>query len=540
MKKFYIGVSFFFSFLNISAQQTLWQKDIKSSTQDFLTTLSITIDGQYLISGSSIQNSKISSVSSGSSSNQNNGYDFHLMKLNQQGQQVWEKYYSGNQHDYLGATTATQEGGFLLAGTSFSTSGFDKKEKSFGGSDIWIIKINEAGEEEWQKTIGTNKNEEAKSVVQTADLEFFIGGEVSDSKEGFGSKDALIIKLDKTGKVISQIILGGKGLEEVEKIIATKDGGALVAIYSRSGMTENKKEPEQNSTSSNNTLSLTIAIPKQSENFGEGDYWIVKLNKEGKVQWQKNFGGKEDNRVKTLSYYEDGFLIGGESRSSSSGNKQSTVKEGTDLWFVALNENGDELWQKSYSFGNRDVLMSQNAINDISGKKTKGFLLGGYTQSEGKAEKEDETFWMLYLDKKGDEVWRKHIEGKSKQKEERLVDAKLQNDGTFILAGTTAPELGQENWKILKLGDKDVENLIEKQDIRIYPNPVEDYCYVEIGFDFKDEAEITFHDMSGRQLQSIKTKHKITKIITVALPQGVYVVEAKTPYKSVNTKLIKK
>jgi hypothetical protein len=342
----------------------------------------------------------------------------------------------------------------------------------------------------------------------------------------------LIIKLDKTGKVISQTILGGTGSDEVENMIPTKDGGVLLGIYSRSGIPLN---PPKDGTS---TAFKTIS--KTSENFGEGDYWVVKLNKDGALQWQKNFGGKDDDRIKTLSYFEDGFLIGGESRSSSSGNKQPTIKEGTDLWFIALNENGDEIWQKSYSFGNRDVVMSQNTINDASGNKTKGFLIGGYTQAEEKIASNDETFWMLYLDNKGDEVWRKHIEGKSKQKEERLVDAKLQNDGSFILAGTSAPELGKENWKILKLGDKDLENLIEKQEIRIYPNPVEDYCYVEIGFEFTGDAEIKLHDMSGRQMIVLKTKNKVTKINTVSLPQGVYVVTATVPNKSVNIKIVKK
>jgi hypothetical protein len=120
------------------------------------------------------------------------------------------------------------------------------------------------------------------------------------------------------------------------------------------------------------------------------------------------------------------------------------------------------------------------------------------------------------------------------------VSAKLQTDGTFLLAGTSAEELGQENWKILKLGDKDLDNLIEKQDIRIYPNPVDDYCYVEIGFEFKGEAEITLHEMSGRQVQNVKTKQKVTKINISALPQGIYIVSAKTSDKNVNTKIVKK
>ncbi|HAO29373.1 MAG TPA: secretion protein, partial [Chryseobacterium indologenes] len=155
-------------------------------------------------------------------------------------------------------------------------------------------------------------------------------------------------------------------------------------------------------------------------------------------------------------------------------------------------------------------------------------------------QKDDETFWMLYLDGNGNEQWRKHVSGESRQKEERLSDLKLNRDGSIILAGTSATELGKENWKIVKLGDKQIDQLIPKYDIKIYPNPVSDYAYVEIGFDFK-ETEIVLYDMSGRQLQSLKTKNKVTKINTQALVQGAYLVVIKTDNnKAASAKLIKK
>ena len=110
------------------------------------------------------------------------------------------------------------------------------------------------------------------------------------------------------------------------------------------------------------------------------------------------------------------------------------------------------------------------------------------------------------------------MKGESRKKEERLSDIKLNRDGSIILAGTSAEELGKENWNIVKLGDKQLDQLIEKQDIKIYPNPVSDYCYVEIGFDFK-EAEIIVYDMGGRQLQTLKTKNKITKINTKSISE---------------------
>ena len=558
MKKISFGVFFLFGVLQTNAQETktLWQKDIPSSTQDFLSNMTSTIDRQILLSGSSI-NQKPQQLPT-DNHQPNSGYDYHILKLDQQGNKLWDKYFGGTRHDYLMSSIATQEGGFLLSGTSFSNQSRDKKEHNLGGSDVWLIRLDENGEELWQKTLGTKSNDEASSVVQSNDNGFFVAGTINAHQNLFGSKDVFVSKLNKEGKLINTTILGGKGLDEVQEIIATKDGGAVVLVYSTSAKTENKISQilETNHSTVENTGTDILATFKPStenaqpstiygkseDGFGAGDYWVVKLDKNAQIEWQKTYGGTEDDRPKTISLTEKGYLIGGESRSNSSGSKRENSEEGTDLWLISLDNNGNEIWQKSYSFGNRDVLMSSNVIrktNKDNFSEDKGFLLGGYTQAEEKMKSDDEKFWMLYLDNKGDEVWRKHIEGKSKQKEERLVDAKLQNDGSFILAGTSAPELGKENWKILKLGDKDVENLIEKQEIRIYPNPVEDYCYVEIGFDFTSEAEIALHDMSGRQVQTIKTKNKVTKINTSGLPQGVYIVTVKTPNKSANSKIVK-
>jgi len=499
-----------------SGQEVVWQKDIKSSTQDFLSQITTTIDQQYLISGSSIKSNN--NEPSPGSKKQNTGYDFHLVKLSQQGEEVWEKYFSGQNHDFLSATVATQEGGFLIAGTSYSGKGLDKKEDSKGGSDIWLIRINEFGDELWQKTLGSTSDEEARSVIQASNLGFFVSGNVQNSAKGNGSKDVLVIRLDKEGKEISQLVLGGKGLDEVEKMIPTKDGGALLGIYSRSN----------------------IGGSKKTENYGEGDYWIIKLSKDGKVEWEKNFGGKGDDHLRTLALTSTGYLIGGESRSERSGNKTVGIEEGTDLWLVSLNERGEEIWQKSYNFKNRDVLMGMSVLHSSDEKSSKGILLGGYTQAEGRIENDDETFWMLYLDQNGNEQWRKHVKGESRKREERLSDIKLNRDGSIVLAGTSAEELGKENWKIVKLGDKQVDQLIEKQDIKIYPNPVSDYAYVEIGFDFKG-AEISMYDMGGRQLQNLKTKNKVTKINTQSLIQGAYLVVVKTDTnQSANAKLIKK
>ena len=544
------------------AQKVSWQKNMESGTQDFLSGLAVTIDGQYLVSGSSIQKNQ-----SPTGSDQNKGYDYHILKLDQQGQKVWEKYFSGNQHDYLNSTVSTREGGFLLAGTSYSSMALDKKGRSNGSSDIWLIKIDENGDEEWQKTIGTRYSEEARSVTQTTDQGYIVAGSTNHPKQGYGSKDVLVTKLDRTGKIIGQLILGGKGLDEVENIIPTKDGGALMGIYSRSGIYDgqpkakvNSRDVNSNSKSSihTNTSTNTNNDPsnvndrdgkesydinfhgKSEVNYGEGDYWIVKLDKNNKVQWEKNFGGSEDDHIRTMALTDSGYIIGGESRSETSGNKRAKLEEGTDLWVLALDDDGNEQWQRSYNFKNRDILMSLNTIKN-SDSETKGFLIGGYTQSEGEVQKNDETFWMLYIDKNGKEVWRKYVEGKDKKNEERLTSAILNRDGSYILAGTSAVELGKENWKVVKLLDSDVEDLMENKDIQIYPNPVKDYCYVEIGLDF-ESADIYVYDMAGKVIKQIQTKNKVTKVDTSRLPQGIYIVKANIPTqkdKKLTTKIVK-
>ncbi len=466
------------------------------------------------------------------------------------------------------STVSTREGGFLLAGTSYSSLALDKKDKSSGSSDIWLIKIDENGEEEWQKTMGTKYSEEARSITQTTDEGFVVAGSTNHPKLGYGSKDVFVTKLDKQGKIISQLILGGKGLDEVEKVIPTKDGGVLMGIYSRSSIYDGQSKSKINSKDLNSTLSNTNNSESSSNNsssnpnkqnsesyditfygksflnYGEGDYWIVKLDKNGVVQWEKNFGGNEDDHIRTMALTGSGYIIGGESRSQTSGNKRAKLEEGTDLWLLSLDEDGNEQWQQSYNFKNRDVLMSINTIKETGSKNqetTKGFLIGGFTQAEGKVQSNDETFWMLYIDKNGKEVWRKYVEGKDKKKEERLTSAILNRDGSYILAGTSAEELGKENWKVVKLLDSDVEDLMENKYIQIYPNPVKDYCYVEIGLDF-DQADIYMYDMAGKVIQQLQTRNKVTKVNTSRLPQGVYIIKASIPTqqnKKLTTKIVK-
>ncbi|MPT30986.1 MAG: T9SS type A sorting domain-containing protein [Chryseobacterium sp.] len=553
MKRLYISVGMLV-LCHVHAQKVSWQRDIPSSTQDFLTTMTSTIDRQILLSGSSI-NQRFQQPST-DNQQQNRGYDYHIVKLDQQGSKLWERYFGGSRHDYLASSIATEDGGFALVGTSFSNISGDKKENNLGGSDLWLLRLNENGEELWQKTLGTKSNDDASAIVQSTDQGFFVAGNINDNRKLFGSKDVFVSKLDKDGKLKQTTILGGKALDEVTDMIPTSDGGAVVLIYSTSGKTDNLNNTDNINSQNNNsntpngntipelTTTVKTFIGKSEDGFGAGDYWIVKLDKNSNVEWQKTYGGSGDDRPKTIANTKDGYIVSGESTSQSSGNKKENIKEGTDLWVLELDRSGNEIWQKSYNFGNRDVAMSLDVIrktNKDNFSEDRGFLLGGYTQAEEKVKKDDEKFWMLYIDTNGKEEWRKYVEGKEKKNEERLVSAKLQSDGSYLLAGTSAEELGKENWKVVKLRDEQLDDLVENKDIKIYPNPVKDHAYVEIGLDF-ESADIYVYDMTGKVIQQLQTKSKVTKVDTSKLPQGVYIIKANIPTqkdKKLTTKIVK-
>ncbi len=551
MKRLSISMGIF-ALCHVHGQKVTWQRDIPSTTQDFLTTMTTTIDRQILLSGSSI-NQKSQQLST-DNQQQNRGYDYHIVKLDQQGSKVWERYLGGTRHDYLMGSIATQEGGFVLFGTSFSNASGDKRENNLGGSDAWLIRLNDNGEELWQKTLGTKSNDEASAIVQSTDQGFFVAGNINDNRKLFGSKDVFVSKLDKDGKLKQTTILGGRSLDEVTDMVPTPDGGAVLLIYSTSGKTDNLNNPDSSDPQINDprnettrpelTSMVKTFIGKSEDGFGNGDYWIVKLDKNSNIEWQRTYGGSGDDRPKTIANTRNGYIVSGESTSWSSGNKKENIKEGTDLWVINLDKSGNEIWQKSYSFGNRDVAMSLDVIrrtNKDNFSEDRGFLLGGYTQAEEKVKKDDEKFWMLYIDINGREEWRKYVEGKQKKNEERLVSARLQSDGSYLLAGTSAEELGKENWKVVKLGDKDLDDLMENRDIRIYPNPVKDYAYVEIGLDF-ESADIFVYDMTGKVTQQLQTMNKVTKVDTSKLPQGVYIIKANIPTqkdKKLTTKIVK-
>ncbi len=428
------------------AQEIEWEKSYGGKQAEYLTDAIATADYGYILAGSSL------SIKSGNKSDDNKGdLDYWIWKMKENGDPEWQKSFGGLGSDFLQSIDKTNDGGFILAGTSASDKGIDKLENSRGGEDFWIIKLNARGEQEWQKTIGGSGQEKLQTIHQTFDGGYIIGGSSSSqsspnpsegggltteefkefgekTSQNFGNLDYWIVKLDKTGKIVWQKTYGGIYYDELRSIEQSKDGGYIVGGYSNSPSFEIPQ--------------LGIG-QKLENNKGIGDFWVLKIDIDGNEQWQKTIGGDQDDQLYVVHQTYDGnFIVGGNSNSQATDEKSKSNQSGTDFWVLKLNPEGKTIWQETYNIGEVDVLTSLVENKDHS------ILLGGFAQSElsqnptfGSKQKETESindFVAIKINENGEEIWRRTV---GSDGEDLLKKAIETRDGGYLLAGTSKPQI---------------------------------------------------------------------------------------------------
>ena len=179
------------------------QTDAGGSVQDFFTSIAITKDGGYLAGGFSNSN-----ISGEKTQNSRGGNDYWVIKYTAQGLKQWDKTIGGSDDDKLYSVLQTDDGGYLLGGLSSSNVSGEKTTNSKGYSDYWIVKLDSAGNIEWDKTIGGSEMEFLTCMEKTSDGGYLLGG-TSLSNAGFdktencwGGYDYWIVKINGKGKVL--------------------------------------------------------------------------------------------------------------------------------------------------------------------------------------------------------------------------------------------------------------------------------------------------------------------------------------------------
>ncbi len=195
----------FFQTFNLFAQEIEWQNTIGGSDSDGLNSIIQTMDGGYLLGGSSW-----SDLSGDKTENSNGGLDYWIVKTDSLGIIEWQNTIGGNDYDNLVVVIQIDNEGYLIAGTSDSDISGDKTENSIGSSsqhDFWVVKTDLFGSIEWQNTIGGLGSDVLYSAIRTVDGGYLLGGQ-SDSdisgdktENSLGGSDFWIVKIDSAGSI---------------------------------------------------------------------------------------------------------------------------------------------------------------------------------------------------------------------------------------------------------------------------------------------------------------------------------------------------
>ena len=288
-----------------------WQVCLGGTDTDKGFSLQQTSDGGYVVAG-------YASSNDGDVSGNQGEEDFWIVKLNSDGGLVWQKSLGGSSDDRARSVQQTSDGGYVVVGFAISNDG--DVSGNHGDRDYWIVKLDSDGDLVWQKCLGGSSDDRARSVQQTSDGGYIVAGSTysndGDVSGNHGERDYWIVKLDVDGNLIWQKCLGGTDNELALSVRQITDGGYIVGG------------------------SAVSTDGDVSGNHGDRDYWIVKLDADGNLVWQKALGGLESDVATSVRQTSDGgYVVGG---SSSSNNGDVSGNNGdSDYWIVKLDTDGN-------------------------------------------------------------------------------------------------------------------------------------------------------------------------------------------------------
>jgi len=201
----------------------------------------------------------------------------------------WNKTYGGTKDDYAWALVQTNDGGYALTGSTNSYS------------DSWLVKTDANGDIHWNKTYGGTGDDETYALVQTSDGGYALAGLTTSF--GVGNMVPWLVKTDATGSMQWNKTYGGTSNDAAYSVVQTSDGGYALAGLTRS--------------------------------FGAGstDFWLVKTDAAGSMQWNKTYGGTGDDEANALVQTGDGgYALAGYTDSFGAGSR--------DFWLVKIGPEG--------------------------------------------------------------------------------------------------------------------------------------------------------------------------------------------------------
>jgi len=373
-------------------------------------------------------------LANSTNTSQNNGMtDYNLLKLDEQGNQQWSKFFGANQNENASAFTSTSDGGYLIAGVSYSpslSSNFSDK------GNFWIVKTNAEGNLLWQKSYGGSGFDSANQIIQANDGGYLIGGisfstDDNEDLDTYGNGDFRLIKIDEQGAILWQKIFGGSRSETLTDLLQVEDGYILAG----------------------NTFSRDGDLIYSN---GQSDAWILKINNTGDIQWSQVYGGIANDEVNSIApTYDGGFVATGKKGTIDLNAAGIQPDYDEDLWVFKIDASGNTLWSKElggskFDFGNDVIQLLDGNI-----------LVAGNTFSNDQdvqGHKGRQDAWLIQFSNEGELQWKKIYGGSGN--DEATAIFQLPN-GAINIAGNSDSKNGDitqafgnaDTWLLQLLGE---------------------------------------------------------------------------------------
>ena len=467
-----------------------WAKCYGGSLYDKAYSTVQTSDGGYIMAGETTSND------SDVTGNHGNNSDCWIVKIDSVGNLQWQKCLGGSGVDIAQSIIESSNGGYILTGLTQSNDG--DVTINYGSSDCWVIKLDNLGNIVWQKTYGSAGSDVGHCIVESSDHNFVIAGTFYDT---LSALDYGVIKIDSTGAILWQNKYGGSSADEAWDIHETYDNGFIVAGWS----------------SSNDNI--------VTGNNGYNDCWILKIDNEGLIEWEQNFGSSGDDYCYSILQSKDsGYIFISQPLWNDS---DVSCWRWRDYWLVKLDNAGNMQWQQCYGGSGYETGYYVNQTDEG------GYIVcGNSTSQDGDVTgNHGSDYWLIKTDSIGDLEWQKCLGGSSLDVARSVIET---NDGGFIIGGSARSNDGDvtgnhgafltEDFWLVKLVPPVGASIQNRgqYSFSIYPNPATGMLHLS---GLEQKTTITFFNLLGERIMQQKIKDKDLILDISKFSKGIYCIQ---------------